>query len=321
MEMDIRSGIQRKQKGELHMRRVTVGLASMLITLALLAPPSAAVIRENTSPSLDELGNKTIDTNASDGGTTYDTGRVDGMKGTIGYSQRQTDDAQRYPMPVVSTPCQAAMNNGGTATPRPLVQTASAKTGNVHIRQTANTTPTNTLEFDPADPPQVYFAVCRVNENNNADAPAQDEVFDWLKTYFSRTKLPTPTPEISAKDGGICGVVHTVDLHMPTELLHRDTTPFGSLDLHIYGRVIMDWGDETRHDVYTTGGGPYPYSAISHYWTDRGFYNIKAHADWIANYRLGPYNGVSYTGVLSGISTEGAINDFRVWEAQAMLIK
>jgi hypothetical protein len=124
---------------------------------------------------------------------------------------------------------------------------------------------------------------------------------------------------MSAPNGGICGAVHTLDLHMPVELQHKEVaTQFGDLDLHIYGRVDIDWGDGTKN-TYTTSGGPYP-SAIAHSWTTRGFYQIHAHANWIANYTLGPYNGYTYSGVLSGIATDGTINDFRVWEAQAMLI-
>lgn len=310
------------------MRRVVLLLLATALITATSQPVGALTREVKENQSFDETGQKAIDTTAQDDGGAWETGRVEGARGTINYSQREVA-TDRYNMPIYDAPCDAPTGNG-TVNTGPRVQQASSDNGNVAFQLAQATQPdrnssaptVNTLEFDATNPPEVYFAVCRVNNPDPTDPQVQEDVLAWVKAYFSQTRLPKPAPEISAPNGGICGVIHTVDLHMPTELMHRDTsTPFGTLSLHIYGRVMMNWGDGSRREVHTTGGGPYPYSAIKHSWTDRGFYDINAHADWIANYSLGPYNGVTYSGVLTGISTEGSINDFRVWEAQAMLIK
>jgi hypothetical protein len=293
-----------------------------------MANPAGAGMKAEVGEGRTETG-PTIDTDAEDNGGEASTGRVEGIGGTLQYSQRQEVDTDRYNMPVFTSPCRAPAGTGTVGT-QPRIQEARVDrdedvqfqlAGSIGGNSGDDAPQINTLDYDPNNPPDVYFAVCRVNQTDPTDPEVQDEVLDWLKLYFSRTMLPTPRPEISAQNGGICGVVHTVDLHMPTELLHRDmATPFGALSLHIYGRVIMNWGDGKR-EVHLTGGGPYPNSSIKHSWTDRGNYDIEAHADWIANYTLGPYNGVTYSGVLTGISTEGSIENFKVWEAQAMLIK
>lgn len=266
---------------------------------------------QGRAPSDNGLPSPTVDTNADDGGGSKSDTRVKGMHGTISASPRQTKD-DPYNMPVIDLPCNTPTSTG-TVNSGPKVVAAS-------YHAAADITAT-TQTYDPANPPQVYFAVCQFNTTDPRDPRVQQDVLDWLKVYFSKTKLPAPTTEMSAKNGGICGVVHTVDLHMPTELLNRDTnTPFGELTLHVYGRVTMDWGDGSS-DVYMTGGGPYPNSEIKHSWTTRGNYVVNAHADWIANYSLGPYNGVTYNGVLTGIFTDAPPVDFPVFEAQAMLIK
>jgi hypothetical protein len=244
---------------------------------------------------LDEEGNSAVDVEA------HDRYRAPGYSGTVGSSRRQSTECNRNAdgqcqVAIQYSECIDEMNRGVTPTTAAITDPANT---NTYTTVCGYSLPeTRTVQYNPQD---------------EADAIA------WVRDYFSQTELPKPRPEISAPNGGICGVVHTIDLHMPVEVVHQEgTTPFGALDLHIYGRVRMDWGDGTR-ETYTTGGGPYP-SVIKHSWTTRGYYDINAHATWSANYSLGPYNGYIYTGTLSGIATDGSINDFRVWEAQAMLV-
>jgi hypothetical protein len=163
-------------------------------------------------------------------------------------------------------------------------------------------------------------AICTPNLVAIGDpAPSQAEVNARVLDYFRRIDIPRPRPEISAKNGGICGVEHTIDMHMSPELRYRDSsTPFGTLTMNAYAKISVDWGDAKR-DTYTTGGGPYPHSAIKHVWTVKGFYDIAATATWTANYSLGPYEGRFYQGTISGVTTTGAIDDFRVWDIQAVL--
>ena len=139
---------------------------------------------------------------------------------------------------------------------------------------------------------------------------------DYARHYLQIVGLDKPHPEISAKNGGICGVEHSLDLHMRMERLFEDNAaPYGTLTIHAYSKAIVDWGDGST-GTYAMSGGPFPNKSIAHSWSTRGTYDINVTATWSAAWSMGPYSGV-----LQGIPATGSINDFRVWEAQAMLIK
>ncbi len=132
--------------------------------------------------------------------------------------------------------------------------------------------------------------------------------------YFNSLQMPVPQPTISAPQG-ICGVEHSLDLHIPArQSFHEPNTPFGPLTLEVFGQFVVDWGDGTK-DTYTTTGAPWPRSDIDHSWTNRGIYNISVTANWRANWS---YGGSS--GTVSGLTTTGAISNWRVIELQAVII-
>jgi hypothetical protein len=146
------------------------------------------------------------------------------------------------------------------------------------------------------------------------DEPTPADARQRVVNYVRSMRLPKPRPEISAPNGGICGVVHTLDLHIDdvNPAFYDPTTDFGPMVVRFHGKFTVDWGDGTKN-VYRTSGGPHP-SVIGHSWTDRGFYNITVTADWTAEWSLG-----GFSGVVGGFRTTGSIDQWRVWEAQAML--
>jgi hypothetical protein len=149
-----------------------------------------------------------------------------------------------------------------------------------------------------------------------ADTDNRAQAEAYARHYLQIVGLDKPRLEISAKNGGICGVEHSLDLHMRMERVFEDgDAPYGTLNIHAYAKAVVDWGDGS-HGMYFTSGGPFPNKSIAHAWTDRGYYNINATATWSAAWSMGPYSGV-----LAGIPATGSIDNFRVWEAQAMIIK
>lgn len=222
-------------------------------------------------------------------------------------------------------------NGGGESKPRRdrryggVVNTEDAPVGTLPPRPSLNSNSTldefvnyvcanqGTLFDQPTD-----VAACPDVVNPVAAPPAvnnRPQAEQYALDYVRRIGLDRPKPEISAKNGGICGVVHTLDLRMNVERIFRDATaPYGTLNLHAYAASTVDWGDG-RKQTYYTSGGPFPNTAISHAWTDRGYYDIQVNTRWTVHWSMGPYNGV-----LAGIPSSAAINDFRVWEAQAFLI-
>ena len=151
-----------------------------------------------------------------------------------------------------------------------------------------------------------------------ADAPADNraQAEDYARRYLQIVGLDKPRPQMSAQNGGICGVDHSLNLNMRMERVFEDAgAPYGTLSIHAYAVATVNWGDGST-GKYTTSGGPFPNKSIAHSWTTRGFYDINVNAAWSAAWSMGPYSGV-----LTGIPAAATINDFHVWEAQAMLVK
>lgn len=181
---------------------------------------------------------------------------------------------------------------------------------------------TVTFSIDDATPGQV---TCTQVPLDQAPGPAggpahkptpQEQAEAYALDYVRTLPMPRPQPEISAPNGGICGAVHSLDLHIPAALSYTDPdTPFGPLVVRISGSFRVDWGDGTS-GTYTTSGAPWPRSEISHSWSTSSHYDLTITADWTANWTFG-----SWSGVLSGLRTTGSIPNWPVLEAQAVLIR
>lgn len=145
-------------------------------------------------------------------------------------------------------------------------------------------------------------------------SPERAEAERYVVDYLKLMALERPRPEISAKQGGICGVEHSLDLHMRTERIFEDSdAPYGTLDVHAYAAVKVNWGDG-QSGTYYNGGAPWPKSQIVHAWQTRGYYDIDVNATWSASWSMGPYSGI-----IVGVPATGSIEDFRVWEIQAVI--
>lgn len=290
------------------MRRISAVITLVvLISTALSVAPNAAHAAPNYSTvgGVDHSGRKAVQTEA------HDKQRAPGYSGQVNTSPRKTNTC----VPDADGLCEVKPEAS------PCIDENEAGQSYLDIQERVDRENANRGPNDRAISVYCGGTVPYFQERTVAYNP-QDEIniANWVRDYFNSTALPVPKPEISAKNGGICGVIHTLDLHMPVELRHQEmNTPFGPLELHLYGKIEINWGDgETTH--HTTAGGPYP-SSIGHSWTTRGHYNITANAHWRADYSLGPYNGYIHSGTLSGITTTGSIDNFRIFEAQAILVK
>jgi hypothetical protein len=165
------------------------------------------------------------------------------------------------------------------------------------------------------------FATPTPGTNKPTVTPTQPpaEVTDFARDFFQSVALPQPQPVISAPEG-ICGVVHTLNLHMPTEQIYTyNDTNFGDVTMHLYGTVSVDWGDGSAVDKYHDGGADFPNSDIGHSYTTVGHYRITATASWTAQITIGPYQGGFYDLVIGGVTTSGQIPDFQVIQLQAVI--
>ncbi len=131
--------------------------------------------------------------------------------------------------------------------------------------------------------------------------------------FFKRIPLPTPQPKMSAPSG-IAGASHQLDMQTPSAVSFSEAgTAFGELQVSARARFAVDWGDGTS-DSYTTAGGPWPSSPVSHSWSKRGSYTVIVTAYWSAHWQLG-----GFSGDVGGLSTSGSIPNFEVGEIQATL--
>ena len=165
------------------------------------------------------------------------------------------------------------------------------------------------------------YGLCNYVPAVKNPTPNQAELVARIQEFYSSTPLPIPNPEISAKNGGICGVVHTLDLHIPaTRTYTYPNTDFGGVMIIVHGIPTVDWGDGKKV-TYKNTGAPYPNSDIGHSWTTAGKYNINVTTRWSAEWTVLTPEGETYGGILSNLTTTGSIPNFNVLQAQAVLVR
>lgn len=149
-----------------------------------------------------------------------------------------------------------------------------------------------------------------------AAAPEAVRARAYAVDYVRSLAMPVPGPVISAPNGGICGAVHSLALGIEPRASFTDPdTPFGPLVVHVTGTFVVDWGDGSSGS-YSTAGAPWPNTEISHSWAVSRHYDITVTATWTADWTFG-----GYSGVVAGLTTTGAIRNWPVMEAQAVLVR
>ncbi|HET7489942.1 MAG TPA: hypothetical protein VFJ85_18595 [Acidimicrobiales bacterium] len=127
--------------------------------------------------------------------------------------------------------------------------------------------------------------------------------------------LPTPKPHI-APGYMLAGKRAYLETNAPTTAHFDHETPLGMLVIDATSKVWVDWGDAGGHfeGPKDGPGAPWPDGKITHFWTDLGRYDIRVQQRWTATWTLAGEHGQ-----LTGLSTEGRIDDFEVKELQAII--
>ncbi len=131
--------------------------------------------------------------------------------------------------------------------------------------------------------------------------------------FWQDIPLPTPAPSI-APGWAITGKYAYLETHGQRQHTFTRDTPFGPLVLMATGEYLVDWGDGEQTGPYDIEGGPWPDGQITHTYINVGTYDVVVTEQWSATWRLG-----GETGTLTGLSTEGRIEDFRVEQVQAVV--
>lgn len=143
--------------------------------------------------------------------------------------------------------------------------------------------------------------------------PTAAQVGTAARELVRSLPVPSPTPTMSATVG-ITGARHSLDLNVDNRIYFpSEDTTFGPLSAVAYGEFFVDWGDGTR-ETFTTTGGAWPNTDISHTWSRTGTYVITVEGRWSVDWQLG-----GFSGVVGGLQTRGEISGFGVIEAQAVL--
>jgi hypothetical protein len=125
--------------------------------------------------------------------------------------------------------------------------------------------------------------------------------------------LPDPKPAI-APGWAITGMPAYLETRGVRQRTYTSDTPFGPLELVATGRYYVDWGDGTATGPHDAEGEPWPDGKITHTYIHVGTYDVVVTQRWSATWRIGDANGT-----LSGLQTEGRIEDFRVEQVQAVV--
>ncbi len=132
-------------------------------------------------------------------------------------------------------------------------------------------------------------------------------------SFWQDIPLPKPGPFI-APGWAITGKYAYLETHGERQHTYTRETPFGPLVLTARGRYSVDWGDGTQTGPYDLEGGPWPDGQITHTYIDVGTYDVVVTEQWSATWQLGGENGT-----LTGLQTEGRIEDLRVEQVQAVV--
>lgn len=145
-------------------------------------------------------------------------------------------------------------------------------------------------------------------------APTAAQVGALAQQMVRELAMPAPRPVMSA-DTGITGAVHGVNLNtVSSRYFPTEATSFGPFVATAHGRFKVDWGDGTV-EMFESTGGPWPNTDVSHAWQSTGNYTITVTGEWSVDWRLG-----GFSGVVTGLSTTGAIAGWPVIQAQAVIV-
>ncbi|HET7486398.1 MAG TPA: hypothetical protein VFJ85_00615 [Acidimicrobiales bacterium] len=153
------------------------------------------------------------------------------------------------------------------------------------------------------------YAVCNLEPVPGVPAV---EASDFWRTGGEKL-LPKPEPHI-APGYMLAGKRAYLETNsLPTMHVEQDT-PLGTLVLDATSTVWVDWGTGSYEGPFDGPGQPWPDGKITHVWTDLARYDIRVQQRWTATWHL-----AGRSGQLSGLHTEGGIDDFEVKELQAIV--
>jgi hypothetical protein len=135
----------------------------------------------------------------------------------------------------------------------------------------------------------------------------------WALQFWGEILLPKPAPRIQP-GFAITGKTAYLETGGTMTGTYTRDTPFGPLTLTTVGRFYVDWGDGSPlAGPFEDAGGPWPTGRLTHVFIDIGIPDVVVTERWTATWQLGGEGGV-----LSGLRTEGRIDDFPVQELQAV---
>jgi hypothetical protein len=135
----------------------------------------------------------------------------------------------------------------------------------------------------------------------------------WALAFWGEILLPHPAPRIQP-GFAITGKTAYLETGGSTTGTYTRDTPLGPLTLQTTGRFYVDWGDGTGlAGPYEDAGAPWPTGRLTHVYTDTGAVDVVVTERWTATWQLAGEGGT-----LSGLRTEGRLDDFPVQQLQAV---
>lgn len=208
--------------------------------------------------------------------------------------------------------------NPAAPTPPPLPRFVVVVTGPDGECLSTTTNPTARLEPIPDD---VGLGPCPAPQAEEGAEEADPGVAAEQAVVSFWTSRPVPRLAPVIEPGwAITGLRAYLETgpSSATRTQMRVGTPVGTAVLDATADIVVDWGDGTPAEVFSTTGGPYPDGPISHVYTHTGTVTVTVSQTWGGSWRVVDGAAAGVGGALPALPL-GAAMQLPVDEIQAVI--
>lgn len=161
-----------------------------------------------------------------------------------------------------------------------------------------------------------HYGPCVYRSHTTSKAPTPPTISTSVIQKTISRQLPSPTLALDPTFA-LIGVKSYVIAHsLLTDAITR-STQFGFLSARATGSISINFGDGSPTFGPTTNlGGPWPIGTLTHAYYTPGCYRVSITENWIVTYEIS-----GQSGTLRGLTTEGSLSPYCVYQAGSQMIR
>lgn len=170
--------------------------------------------------------------------------------------------------------------------------------------------------------PQLWFTLnrhygpCKSRQTNYQTSPTPPKVSQSTIVAEVSRLLPSPAPVMTPYFG-----IFGLDSYLSSGAKFVDqisvSTIAGKVVAVASGQLTIDYGDgSTPFGPTSNSGGTYPLGDLMHLYKNTGCYRITIVENWSVN-----YSGGGSSGTIGGITTRGSLNNYCVYQMNALMVR